>query len=84
MEGKEADLIIGNNVYAHVPDLNDFTLGIKKLLKPMEPQVCEFPFLAELLEKFQFDTIYHEHFSYLSLTSVNKIFKSVGRKNFQC
>lgn len=77
-EGKRADLIIGNNVYAHVPDINDFTLGIKTLLKPGGIVTLEFPHLMQLIEKSQFDTIYHEHFSYLSLFTVNNIFKSAG------
>ncbi len=77
-EGKSADLIIGNNVYAHVPDINDFTLGIKTLLKPGGIVTLEFPHLMQLIEKSQFDTIYHEHFSYLSLFTVNNIFKSLG------
>ena len=77
-EGKRADLIIGNNVYAHVPDINDFTLGIKALLKQGGTVTLEFPHLMQLIEKSQFDTIYHEHFSYLSLFTVNNIFKSAG------
>jgi hypothetical protein len=77
-EGKCADLIIGNNVYAHVPDINDFTLGIKTLLKAGGTFTLEFPHLMHLIEKSQFDTIYHEHFSYLSLFTVNNIFKVAG------
>ncbi len=77
-EGKRADLIVGNNVYAHVPDINDFTLGIKVLLQQGGTVTLEFPHLMRLIEKSLFDTIYHEHFSYLSLFSVNNIFKSVG------
>lgn len=77
-EGKEADLIIGNNVYAHVPDLNDFTKGLKVVLKSGGTITLEFPHLMRLIEYKQFDTIYHEHFSYLSLYTVNHIFESVG------
>jgi len=73
-----ADLIIGNNVYAHVPDINDFTLGLKIILKPGGVITLEFPHLLELIKNIQFDTVYHEHFSYLSLSSVDRIFKSCG------
>ncbi len=77
-EGKLADLVLGNNVYAHVPDINDFTLGIKAILKPSGTVTLEFPHLANLMAHKQFDTIYHEHFSYLSLLAVQKIFESCG------
>jgi hypothetical protein len=76
--GKKADLIIGNNVYAHVPDINDFTKGLSILLKPEGTITLEFPHLMKLLEFNQFDTIYHEHFSYLSLHSVTSIFNMAG------
>lgn len=76
--GKQADLIVGNNVYAHVPDINDFTRGLKATLKPGGTITLEFPHLMRLLEFTQFDTVYHEHFSYLSLYTVNRIFKTVG------
>lgn len=76
--GRQADLIVGNNVYAHVPDINDFTRGLKAALKPNGVITLEFPHLMELISKFQFDTVYHEHFSYLSLTAVSKIFRSTG------
>jgi hypothetical protein len=76
--GRLADLIVGNNVYAHVPDINDFTLGLKAALKPSGTITLEFPHLMRLLEHTQFDTIYHEHFSYLSLYAVEHIFKSAG------
>ena len=75
---KQADLIIGNNVYAHVPDINDFTKGLKALLKPEGSITLEFPHLMCLIQKSQFDTIYHEHFSYLSLHTVSSIFTSAG------
>lgn len=77
-EGKSADLIIGNNVYAHVPDINDFTLGIKAVLKPGGTITLEFPHLMRLIEQTQFDTVYHEHFSYLSLYTVDRIFRAAG------
>lgn len=73
-----ADLIVGNNVYAHVPDINDFTRGLKALLKHGGTITLEFPHLLRLVEKTQFDTIYHEHFSYLSLYSVSRIFALAG------
>jgi len=77
-EGKQADLIAGNNVYAHVPDINDFTLGLKAALKPGGVITLEFPHLMRLIEQTQFDTVYHEHFSYLSLYTVSRIFKNAG------
>lgn len=76
--GKQADLIIGNNVYAHVPNINDFTAGLKALLKPGGTITLEFPHLLRLIEQTQFDTVYHEHFSYLSLQSVSRIFEKAG------
>ncbi|MDS7594762.1 class I SAM-dependent methyltransferase [Agrobacterium tumefaciens] len=79
-EGKQADLIVGNNVYAHVPDINDFTRGLKTALKASGTITLEFPHLLRLIQEVQFDTIYHEHFSYLSLTSVSRIFKAAGLK----
>ncbi|BAY25900.1 C-methyltransferase [Calothrix sp. NIES-2100] len=72
--GKQADLLIGNNVLAHVPDINDFVAGCKILLQPEGVITMEFPHLMRLIEGNQFDTIYHEHFSYLSLLTVEKIF----------
>lgn len=77
-EGKKADLIIGNNVYAHVPYINDFTKGLKSLLKIEGTITLEFPHLMNLINQSQFDTIYHEHFSYLSLNVVNNIFSTLG------
>ena len=77
-EGKKADLIIGNNVYAHVPHINDFTKGLKSLLKIEGTITLEFPHLMNLINQSQFDTIYHEHFSYLSLNVVNNIFSTLG------
>jgi hypothetical protein len=72
--GRCADLIIGNNVYAHVPDINDFTAGMKAALKPGGTITLEFPHLLSLILLNQFDTVYHEHYSYLSLHSVKAIF----------
>jgi len=73
-EGLQADLLIGNNVYAHVPDLHSFTAGLKTALKPNGIITLEFPHLLRLMGEAQFDTIYHEHFSYFSLFTVLKIF----------
>lgn len=77
-EGKQADLLIGNNVLAHVPDLNDFVRGMKTLLKPQGLITMEFPHLMRLMEENQFDTIYHEHFSYFSFITVEKVFAAHG------
>jgi 2-polyprenyl-3-methyl-5-hydroxy-6-metoxy-1,4-benzoquinol methylase len=77
-DGKRADLIVGNNVYAHVPDINDFTAALKSVLKPGGVITLEFPHVMRLIEHTQFDTVYHEHFSYLSLHTVSRIFASVG------
>lgn len=71
-----ADLIAGNNVYAHVPDINDFTLGLATLLRAGGTITLEFPHLLNLLDSCQFDTIYHEHYSYLSFVAVMAIFAS--------
>jgi 2-polyprenyl-3-methyl-5-hydroxy-6-metoxy-1,4-benzoquinol methylase len=76
--GKKADLLAGNNVLAHVPDILDFVGGMKILLKECGVITMEFPHLMQLVENNQFDTIYHEHFSYLSLYTVNQIFESKG------
>ncbi len=77
-EGQQADLIAGNNVYAHVPDINDFTRGLRAALKPRGTITLEFPHLMRLVEHCQFDTVYHEHFSYLSLAAVQRIFEAAG------
>jgi SAM-dependent methyltransferase len=77
-KAKQADLIIGNNVFAHVPDINDFTLGLKAALKPNGTITLEFPHLMRLIEQAQFDTVYHEHFSYLSLYTAERIFNAAG------
>ena len=80
--GKKADLLIGNNVLAHVPDLNDFVAGLKIALKPSGIITMEFPHLMQLVDNCQFDTIYHEHFSYLSFTTVRSIFNHHGFEVF--
>lgn len=77
-KGKQADLIIGNNVYAHVPDINDFTAGLQAALKPNGTITLEFPHLLRLIQESQFDTIYHEHFSYLAMHTVQRIFRNAG------
>jgi SAM-dependent methyltransferase len=81
-EGKQADLIVGNNIYAHVPDINDFTRGLKAALKPRGTITLEFPHLMRLIEHTQFDTAYHEHFSYLSLYSAKRIFQAATLRVF--
>lgn len=80
--GKQADLTAANNVLAHVPDINDFVSGFTTLLKEQGVATFEFPHLAKLVAEHQFDTIYHEHFSYLSLTAVDKIFSQNGLSVF--
>jgi SAM-dependent methyltransferase len=78
VEYGQADLLAGNNVLAHVPDLNDFVAGIKLLLAPAGVLTMEFPHLQKLVDENQFDTIYHEHFSYFSFTTVEKVFARHG------
>jgi len=77
-QGYKADLIIGNNVLAHVPALNDFVAGIAALLKPAGTVTIEFPHLLRLIENAEFDTIYHEHFSYISLYAIERVFSLRG------
>ena len=77
-DGQQADLLIGNNVFAHVPDINDFARGLKVVLKPGGTLTLEFPHLLRLIEQVQFDTVYHEHFSYLSLYSAQHVLAAVG------
>lgn len=77
-QGKQADLLLGNNVLAQVPDLNDFVAGLKILLKPQGVITIEFPHLMRLVAENQFDTIYHEHFSYFSFITAEKIFATHG------
>jgi SAM-dependent methyltransferase len=81
-QGKQADLTAANNVLAHVPDINDFVSGFAKLLKPSGVSTFEFPHLLKMVTENQFDTIYHEHYSYLSLTAVKLIFESNGLSVF--
>ena len=81
-ELKKADLILGNNVFAHVPDINDFTSGLKDALKIGGTITLEFPHLLSLVRLNQFDTVYHEHYSYLSLQSVQLIFERAGLRVF--
>lgn len=81
-EGRCADLILGNNVYAHVPDINDFTAGLRDVLNPEGVITLEFPHLMQLIELNQFDTVYHEHFSYLSLNTVCRLFERAGLRVF--
>lgn len=77
-QGQTADLMIANNVLAHVPDINDFISGFTRLLKPAGVASFEFPHLLNMVRENQFDTAYHEHFSYLSLTAVQRIFSACG------
>ncbi len=81
-QGKAADLTAANNVLAHVPDINDFVAGFALLLKPSGVATFEFPHLLRLVADHQFDTIYHEHYSYLSLTAVQRIFADNGLQVF--
>ncbi len=81
-KGRQADLSVANNVLAHVPDINDFVSGFSTLLKPLGVATFEFPHLLKLIAENQFDTMYHEHFSYLSLTAVERIFSSGGLNIF--
>lgn len=81
-KGTQADLLLGNNVLAHVPDINDFVGGMKILLKDDGVITMEFPHLMQMIDNNQFDTIYHEHFSYLSFCTVKQIFESKGLEMF--
>jgi len=81
-QGTRADLLLGNNVLAHVPDLNDFVAGIKVILKPDGVLTMEFPHLQHLIEENQFDTIYHEHFSYFSFLAAQRVFERHGLQLF--
>lgn len=81
-EGKHADLIIGNNVLAQVPDLNDFVEGMAIFLRPQGVITLEFPHLERLIDENQFDTIYHEHFSYFSFVTIERLAKQHGLKIF--
>jgi len=81
-DGRRADLVIANNVFAHVPDINDFARGLAAVLAPAGSITLEFPSLRILLEQTLFDTIYHEHFSYLSLSAADRILRSAGLRAF--
>ena len=81
-EGRQADLLVANNVFAHVPDLNDFTAGMQRLLAPQGVITIEFPHLARLIEGNQFDTIYHEHFSYFSFLTAQTVLGAHGLEVF--
>src|SRR5581483_2519383 len=81
-KGQCADLVLGNNVLAQVPDLNDFVEGLKILLKPAGVLTLEFPHLLRLIERNEFDTIYHEHFSYFSMLTTVRILEAHGLKTF--
>jgi SAM-dependent methyltransferase len=81
-EGRRPDLLVGNNVLAHVPALNDFVSGMARVLKPSGVISLEFPHLMRLIEENQFDTIYHEHFSYFSLLAAEKVFAAHGLRIF--
>jgi len=81
-KGTRADLLLGNNVLAHVPDLNDFVAGMKAILKPAGVLTMEFPHLQHLIEENQFDTIYHEHFSYFSFLAAQRVFTRHGLQLF--
>lgn len=76
--GNPADLILGNNVFAHAPDINDFVVGLKTLLKPQGRIILEFPYALDFIEKGEFDTIYHEHVFYFSLTALQPLFRRHG------
>ena len=81
-QGKQVDLVAANNVLAHVPDINDFVAGFARLLKPSGVATFEFPHLLQMMQQSQFDTAYHEHYSYLSLTAVDRVFAANGLSVF--
>jgi SAM-dependent methyltransferase len=81
-EGRGADLVVGNNVLAHVPGVNDFVAGIATILNPRGTVTIEFPHLLKLIEHVEFDTIYHEHFSYISLLAIEEVFGRHGLRIF--
>ena len=82
LQGIKADLLIGNNVIAHVPDVNDFVSGMKMILNEKGIITMEFPHLTNIIEKNEFDTVYHEHYSYFSLNTIKKIFEKFGLEIF--
>ena len=81
-QGKQVDLVAANNVLAHVPDINDFVAAFAGLLKPQGVATFEFPHLLQMIQQNQFDTAYHEHYSYLSLTAVQRVFAAQGLNAF--
>jgi SAM-dependent methyltransferase len=81
-QGRRVDLVAANNVLAHVPDINDFVAGFERLLKPTGVATFEFPHLLRMVQESQFDTAYHEHYSYLSLTAVQRVFEANGLQVF--
>ena len=81
-QGRQADLLVANNVFAHVPDLNDFAAGMERVLAPGGVITIEFPHLARLIDENQFDTIYHEHFSYFSFLSARTVLRAHGLEVF--
>ena len=81
-EGRQADLLVANNVFAHVPDLNDFTAGMQMILAPQGVVTIEFPHLVRLIDGNQFDTIYHEHFSYFSFLTATTVLSAHGMEVF--
>ncbi|HTI73017.1 MAG TPA: class I SAM-dependent methyltransferase [Candidatus Limnocylindria bacterium] len=81
-EGRLADLVLGNNVFAHVPDVNGFVAGLAALLKPQGRAVLEFPYACDLIEHLEFDTIYHEHVFYFTLTALRPLFERHGLELF--
>ena len=82
VQGRQADLILGNNVFAHAPFTNDFVAGLRELLKPTGRIVLEFPYAVDFIDKTEFDTIYHEHVFYFSLTALEPLFKRHGLSIF--
>ena len=82
-EGKQADLILGNNVFAHAPYPNDFVNGLRELLKPNGRIILEFPYAADFIEHTEFDTIYHEHVFYFNLTALDPLFARHGLSIFR-
>ena len=81
-EGRQADLVLGNNVFAHAPNTNDFVAGLRKALKPRGRIILEFPYAVDFIEKTEFDTIYHEHVFYFSLTALDPLFQRQGLEIF--
>lgn len=80
--GQQADLILGNNVFAHAPDINDFLIGLEALLRPHGRVILEFPYASDFIEKGEFDTVYHEHVFYFSLTALQPLFQKHGLSIF--